>query len=235
MIDSVDWFMVNGVSSDTIPDIYVDTPSVPPRTKQRYTRYQTGADEDYVYPDKTFEDLSYSLTFYTFTRKSLDNSDIYAFFANPRTLQISRLNGFYFKVHEVDFDKPENISGGIKIRYTVNFKLAPFKYFTDNPEIFVISGSIVTNRGTYSSRPVFRIVGTGDIKLNVNGKVFEVNGLSENQQVIIDSSRYMTYSGSNLFYSKTKGQYPFLAVGNNIISWEGNISSVHVTKNERCY
>lgn len=235
MIDSVDWFMVNGVSSDTIPDIYVDTPSVPPMAKQRYTRYQTGADEDGVSPDNTFEDLSYSLTFYTFSRTSFDNSDIYAFLSNPRTLQISRLNGFYFKVHEVHIDNPENVSKGMKIRYNVNFMLAPFKYFTDNPEILVTSGSIVTNRGTRYSRPTFRIVGTGDIKLNVNGEVFEVNGLSENQQVIIDSSRYITYSGNNLFYTKTKGKYPFLASGNNVISWDGNISSVHVTKNERCY
>lgn len=235
MIDSVDWFMVNGVSSDTIPDIYVDTPSVPPMAKQRYTRYQTGADEDGVSPDNTFEDLSYALTFYTFNRTSFDNSNIYAFLANARTLQISRLNGFYFKVHEVQIDNPENVSKGMKIRYNVNFTLAPFKYLTDNPEILVTSGSIITNRGTRYSRPIFRIVGTGDIKLNVNGEVFEVTGLSENQQIIVDTSRYMTYSGNNLFYTKTKGKYPFLASGNNIISWEGDISSVYVTKNERCY
>lgn len=235
MIDSPDWFMINGISSDTIPDLYVDTPSVPPMAKQRYTRWQTGADEDGVSPDNTFEDLSYTLDFYTFNRKDFDNSDIYAFLASPQTLQISRLNGFYFKVHEVTVSNPENISRGGKIRYTVNFRLAPFKYFTDNPEIPVTSGSIVENRGTRYSRPSFKIVGTGDIKLNVNGEVFEVSGLAENQQIIVDSSRYITYSGNNLFYAKTKGQYPFLAVGNNVISWEGNVSSVHITRNERCY
>lgn len=235
MIESADWFMLNGVSSETIPDIYVDTPSVPPMAKQRYTRYQTGADEDGVSPDNTFEDLSYPITFYTFNRKSFDNSDIYKFLANPRTLQISRLNGFYFKVNEIEVGNPENVSGGLKIRYNVNFRLAPFKYRTSNPEIAVTSGSIVTNTGTRYSRPIFRITGTGDIKLNVNGEVFEINGLSDNQQVTIDSSRYITYSGNNLFYAKTKGLYPFLAVGDNLISWEGNISSVNVTNNERCY
>lgn len=235
MIDSVDWFMIDGISSNTIPDIYVDTPSVPPMAKQRYTRYQTGSDEDGVSPDNTFEDLSYSLTFYTFSRTSFDNSDIYAFLANPHTLQISRLNGFYFKVNEVNVSNPENVSQGKKIRYNVNFRLAPFKYFTDNPEVPVTSGSIIENRGTRYSRPSFKIIGTGDIKLNVNGAIFEVNGLSENQQIIIDSSRYITYSGNNLFYAKTKGQYPFLNVGNNAIAWEGNVNSVHITKNERCY
>ena len=235
VINSPDWFMINGISSYTIPDLYVDTPSVPPMAKQRYTRYQTGADEDGVSPDNTFEDLPYTLTFYTFDRTNFDNSDIYSFLANPQTLQISRLNGFYFKVHEVAVDSPENVSRGRKIRYNINFQLAPFKYFTNNPEIPIISGSVVENRGTRYSRPSFRIVGTGDIKLIVNGATFEVNGLSENQQIFIDSSRYITYSRADLFNARTKGQYPFLAVGNNVISWEGNVKSVYITKNERNY
>ena len=235
MSNTPDWFILDGVSSDTIKDIYVDTPAVPPMAKQRYTRYQTGADEDGVSPDNTFEDLTYTLIFYTFDRENFDNRDIYSFFANPHTLQISRLKGFYFKIHEIEISNPENISQGKKIRYTVTFKLAPFKYFTDNDEVEVKKGQIISNRGTRYSRPIFKILGTGDIKLKVNGETFEVNGLTENQQVIIDSSRYITYSGNNLFYAKTKGQYPFLAVGDNLIEWEGNISSVNVTKNERCY
>lgn len=239
MIESKDDFLINGVSIRTIPDIYVDTPSVPPMAQQRYTTYQNGSDEDGTAPDNTFENISYSLTFYTFDRKSFDNSDIYAFLANaekpPRTLQVSRLKGFYFKIREVHPETPENIANGEKIRYRVSFTLSPFKYLTDNPETSIQSGDIVTNRGTRYSRPVFRITGTGDIKLTVNDETFEVKGLSENQEVVIDSSRYITYSGNELFHNRTNGKYPFLAVGDNNVSWEGNISDVKVIRNERCY
>ena len=232
---SIDEFKINGVSSNTIKDIYVDTPSVPPMAKQRYTTYQRGTDEDGTSPDNTFQNISYSLNFYTFNRENFDNSDIYAFLADAETLQISRLSDFYFKVREISLDNPENISKGKKILYRINFKLAPFKYLVDNPETPVTSGDIITNKGTRYSRPTFKITATGDIKITVNSESFEVKGLSENQEIVIDSTRYITYSGSNLFHNKTVGKYPLLAVGDNLISYEGNISSVKIIKNERCY
>lgn len=232
---SLDYFIINGISSRTIPDIYVDTPSVPPMAQQRYTTYQTGADEDGTSPDNTFENISYTLTFYTFDRENFDNTDIYAFLANAETLQISRLNGYYFKVREIHPDTPENVTQGRKIRYRINFMLAPFRYFTDNPEITISNCGVVQNAGTRYSRPVFKIIGNGDIKLTVNGETFEVRGLDSNNETIIDSSKYITYSVSDLFWNRTIGKYPFLAVGDNVISWEGNISSVKIVKNERCY
>lgn len=232
MIKSPDYCIINGKSSDTV-GIYVDTPAVPPMARQRYTTYQTGADEDSTSPDNTFENISYTLTFYTLDRENFDNSDIYAFFANAETLQISRLPDYYFKVREKYIDTPENVYKGLKIRYTANFVLAPFKYFTDNPEIIVTNDSTVTNRGTRYSRPVFRISGSGDIKLTINDETFEVKGVSDS--VTIDSQRYITYSGNDLFHNRTNGKYPFLAVGDNIVSWEGNVSSVKVIRNERCY
>ncbi|MDE6796842.1 MAG: hypothetical protein K2J36_02355 [Ruminococcus sp.] len=235
MIQSPDYFVINGVSSRTIPDIYVDTPSVPPMAQQRYTTYQNGADEDGTSPDNTFENISYTLTFYTFDRTDFDNTDIYSFLANAETLSISRLDGYYFKVREVHPETPENVSQGRKIRYRIGFTLAPFRYFTDNPEITVSDGDVIKNSGTRYSRPVFKIVGNGDIKLNVNGETFEVRGLDAGVETVIDSSRYITYSVNDLFFNRTIGKYPFLAVGDNIVSWEGDVRSVKIVKNERCY
>lgn len=233
-LKSPDYFIINGVSSREIADIYVDTPSVPPMAQQRYTTYQNGEDEDGTSPDNTFENISYSLIFYTFNRENFDNTDIYAFISDAETLEISRLNGYYFKVREVHPEPPENIAKGLKIRYKINFMLAPFKYFTDNPEIAIKSGDIVRNNGTRYSKPIFKFTADGDIKISVNDETFEVTNIS-NQEIIIDSSRYITYSGNNLFYNQTSGKYPFLAVGDNIISWEGNISNMKIIKNERCY
>ena len=232
---SPDYFTINGVSSRKIPDIYVDTPSIPPMAQQRYTTYQNGSDEDGTSPDNTFENISYTLTFYTFDRKDFDNTDIYAFLANAETLSISRLDGYYFKVREVHPEPPENVVRGRKIRYRISFTLAPFKYFTDNPEITVSDGDVIKNSGTRYSRPVFKIVGNGDIKLNVNGETFEVKGLDENVETVIDSSRYITYSVNDLFFNRTIGKYPFLATGDNVVSWEGDVRSVRIIKNERSY
>ena len=232
MIQSPDYCLINGISSNKI-DIYVDTPSVPTMARQRYTTYQTGADEDSTSPDNTFENINYSLIFYTFNRENFDNTDIYSYFAKAETLQISRLPDYYFKVREIYIDTPENVFRGKKIRYTANFVLAPFKYLIDNPEIALTNDSVIKNRGTRYSRPIFKINGSGDIKLIVNGENFEIKNISDN--TIVDSQRYITYSGNNLFHNRTNGKYPFLAVGDNVVSWEGNISSMKIIRNERCY
>lgn len=230
---SKDWFKINGISSYTV-EIYVDTPSVPPMAQQRFTTYQVGADEDITFPDNIFDDIIYSLTFYTF-RNDFDNTDIYSFLSDARTLEISRLPRYYYKIRQLSLDSPENLFRGEKIRYKLNLKLAPFRYFAENPAISLRNNSIVVNRGTRYSKPIFRIVGTGDIFVNVNNQIFEVKGLAENQEIIIDSSKFITYSGNQLFYNQTSGKYPLLTVGENAVSWGGDVKNVEISKNERCY
>lgn len=231
----IDWFKINGISSHS-HGLHVDTPAVPPMAHRRFSTYQTGADEDGTYSDDTFEDITYNLTFYTLTRQDFDNTDIYAFLANPETLEISRLTGYYYKIRQLALDNPENLFRGEKIRYKLNFKLAPFRYFAENSAIpLTVNGGTVKNNGTRYSKPTFEIVGTGDISINVNGQKFEIKGLSDSQKIIIDTSKYITYSGSELFHNRTIGQYPFLNVGDNVISWGGNVKNVQISLNERCY
>lgn len=230
-----DWFKINGISSNSL-GLLVDTPAVPPMARQRFTTYQAGADEDGTYPDDSFEDITYNLTFYTILRQDFDNTDIYAFLANAETLEISRLSGYYYKIRQLALDNPENLFRGEKIRYKLNFKLAPFRYFTENSAITLTSnGGTVQNNGTRYSKPIFKIVGTGDISINVNGKNFEIKGLSNRQKIVVDSSKYITYSGGELFHNRTVGQYPFLNVGENVISWSGSVENVEISRNERCY
>lgn len=230
-----DWFKINGISSNSL-GLLVDTPAVPPMARRRFTTYQVGADEDNTYPDDSFEDITYNLIFYTISRQDFDNTDIYAFLANAETLEISRLSGYFYKIRQLALDNPENLFRGEKIRYNLNFKLAPFRYFAENSAISLTqNGGTVQNNGTRYSKPIFEIVGTGDISINVNGKNFEIKGLSDSQKIIVDSSKYITYSGSELFHNRTVGQYPFLNVGENVVSWSGNVKNVEISRNERCY
>lgn len=230
-----DWFKINGISSNSL-GLLVDTPSVPPMARRRFETFSTGSDEDSSYSDDTFEDITYYLTFYTIARKDFDNTDIYSFLSNPQTLEISRLSGYYYKIMQLSLDNPENLFRGEKIRYKLNFRLAPFRYFAENSTISLgLNGGIVRNNGTRYSKPAFEIVGTGDISIMVNGKKFEVKGLSNSQKIIIDTSKYITYSGNELFHNRTVGQYPFLNVGDNVVSWDGNVENVRISLNERCY
>lgn len=229
-----DWFKINGISSNSL-GLLVDTPSVPPMARRRFSSYQTGSDEDGTYSDGTFEDITYNLTFYTIARQDFDNTDIYSFLADAETLEISRLSGYYYKIRQLALDNPENLFRGEKIRYRLNFRLAPFRYFAEKPPISLINGGTVQNNGTRYSKPIFEIVGSGNISLNVNGQNFEVKGLENRQKIIVDSSKYITYSGNELFHNRTVGQYPLLNVGENVVSWGGNVEKVEISLNERCY
>lgn len=237
MIDytkSPDSFSINGVECSTV-NVWCDTPSVPPMAKQRYTNYQTSADEDRTTPDESFEDVTYKLTFYTFDNENYDNRAIYAFITGARTLEISRLEGLYFKVRQVDLASAEASFKGNKIKYTATFKLAPFKYSTDNEEIELDSGDYIENTGSRYARPTLEVAGDGECEFDMNGDTFTLT--LDDETVIVDSERYVVYNKSTgaVKHNAVSGWYPMLASGMNQLSWTGDVESVKIKKNERWY
>ena len=232
---NTDFFTLDGVSSNT-KGIWCDTPPVPPMAKQRYTAYQTGADEDRTTPDESYEDVKYKLTFYTI-EDGYDTRDLYSYIQSAKQLQISRLEGLYFKVRQVDLSSVETAYRGNRIKYTATFTLAPFKYAVDNEESTITDGDIVVNNGSRYSKPIIELTGSGDITLGLNGDNFTITLPSDGETVIIDSDRYITYDKSSheVKHNVVGGLYPMLAVGNNAFTVSGSVSSVKIKKNERWY
>ena len=230
---NTDFFTLDGVSSNT-KGIWCDTPPVPPMAKQRYTAYQTGADEDRTTPDESYEDVKYKLTFYTI-EDGYDTRDIYSYIQSAKQLQISRLEGLYFKVRQVDLSSVETAYRGNRIKYTATFTLAPFKYAVDNEESTITDGDIVVNNGSRYSKPIIELTGSGDITLGLNGDNFTITLPSDGETVTIDSDRYITYDKSSheVKHNVVGGLYPMLAVGNNAFTVSGSVSSVKKKKNER--
>lgn len=237
MIDytkSPDSFSINGVECSTV-NVWCDTPPVPPMAKQRYTTYQTSADEDGTTSDESFEDISYKLTFYTFDSENYDNREIYAYIMGAKTLSISRLEGLYFKVKQVDLTSAEASFKGSKIKYTATFTLAPFKYSTDNEEIELSNGDYIENTGSRYARPILEITGDGECTFDMNGDTFTLT--LDDETVIVDSERYVVYNKSSgaVKHNAVSGWYPMLNTGINQLSWTGDVSSVKIKKNERWY
>lgn len=231
-----DSFSINGVECSTV-NVWCDTPPVPTMAKQRYTAYQTNADEDRTTPDESFEDVTYKLTFYTFDNEDYDNRAIYAYIMGARMLEISRLEGLYFKVRQVELSNAEASFRGQKIKYTATFKLAPFKYAVANDEITVSSGDIIENTGSRYSKPTIELTGSGEIGFTFNGQNFAVALDSNGETVIIDSDRYITYNKDThiVKHNAVAGWYPLLNTGMNEITWYGSVTSVKLRKNERWY
>ncbi len=232
---SKDWFKINNVSSETI-DIVVGSLAIPLMARQRYSTYELGTDEDVTMPDDTYEDISYSITFFDFFKENFDNTRIYSFLSNANKLEISRLPGYYFKVRQLSVNSAQSEYNGAKIRYEVSFVLAPFKYKTNNNPIDLSSGDTITNIGTRYSKPLIEVSGSGTINFVMNNVPFDLTIPEDVTTVMIDSDRKIVYEKDTkkVLWNCTSGKFPLLNVGDNTMYFNDGVT-VKMWKNERCY
>lgn len=113
--------------------------------------------------------------------------------------------------------------------FLLQFKVQPFKYninpFAD--ELTLTAQTIIRNGGTVYSEPIITVYGSGDITLSINGVDFPLYGVSE--YITIDSEMMEVFKGTANQNSKYGGEtFPRLEVGENTISWTGNVSRVEI-------
>lgn len=113
--------------------------------------------------------------------------------------------------------------------FLLQFKVQPFKYninpFAD--ELTLTAPTIIRNGGTVYSEPIITVYGSGDITLTINGTDFHLYGV--NESITIDSEMMEVFKGTANQNSKYGGEtFPRLDVGENAISWTGNVSRVEI-------
>lgn len=228
VIQSPDFFYVNGVSSETV-GLYVDTPPVPPMAQQRVTTWATGIDMDASSPDDVWENISVTVEAFVFFPDSFDLGALYAFLAEAKVLQLSRFANRYLKVVQVGAITPSTSHDGKRIEISIDFLCSPFKYHTTNPETDVTSTSQIENPGTRYSRPIYKVEHAlnAPTVLSVNGQTCTIKYDASNP-VYIDTQRMICYddNGNNML-TKTSGQFPLLSPGINLLSATSNGTTYH--------
>ena len=111
------------------------------------------------------------------------------------------------------------------------FKAQPFAKMLDNQVITLTAPGSIYNGGTYKSKPVIKVYGTGTIDLSVNGSTIHLTNVVD--YVTIDSGLMDCYKDTLLKNGDMAGDFPELIVGENIISWTGTVTSVLITPNWR--
>jgi phage-related protein len=231
LIRTRDDFWVNGVSALSV-GLVTDIPSPPPLAQARYSVF-AAADTDLTLPDDQYENIEYHISAQIIGQPdSIDNTGIYALIAGAKTLEISRLPGYYFRIAQVLGITPSIAYRGNAQRYDIGFVLEPFKYIKDNPEITVTSVT-VTNPGTRYARPVWHVTGAASAVLTVNGEALTIAG-APSAEYYIDTERMLVYApdGTNIL-PYTVGQLPFLQPGENNVSLSAGTLKVKV--NGRCW
>lgn len=92
----------------------------------------------------------------------------------------------------------------------------------------------ISNMGNIASKPALTIYGTGLVNLYLNGsQIFAINMTTD--FITIDAEAMEAYMGEVLLNRNVVGDYDNLAlnIGQNVISWTGDVSEVSIDKYSR--
>lgn len=118
------------------------------------------------------------------------------------------------------------------------FHVQPFKYCLNEQEDVLEVNSetslTVYNKGNYKSEPVITIEGSGKIELFVNGKATCTYTFTENEnKVVLDSEQQDAYLDGIYKNRNMTGNFIELKVGENVISWSGDLTKISVNPRSR--
>jgi Phage-related protein len=116
--------------------------------------------------------------------------------------------------------------------FLISFKCQPFGYLLEGKEtIELISPNTIYNgKATYKSKPIITVYGNGPATLTVNNKAFNITEIGG--QITLDSDVEEVYEDKGQYFETDS--FPVLVIGENSISWTGNVSKVEIIPNWRC-
>ena len=135
--------------------------------------------------------------------------------------------GGYFKAHVISH-KPVARHSKNYDYIEVTFKINPGFFYLgsgDTPLPMGAPGSI-NNPGTHKAKPYIKITGTGNIVLDINGRVCSFTGITD--YIELDSETEYAYRDTVNIGEKMVGDYPYFDVGVNNIAWTGAVTNIQI-------
>ncbi|MFR1178847.1 MAG: distal tail protein Dit [Bacilli bacterium] len=116
-------------------------------------------------------------------------------------------------------------------RFVVEFEVQPFGYDVFEQTLVKTAPFSLFNIGTFESEPIITIFGTGNITLYVNNQCISLKGIAGS--ITIDSEMQNAYNGVTSINNKMQGEFPILSLGENHITWLGNVTKLEIQPNWR--
>nr|DAN39047.1 MAG TPA: distal tail protein [Caudoviricetes sp.] len=186
-----------------------------------------------LYREKGYKDIDIPISFNFLSKKSFEwDKD----FRRVKKWLLSKVDNrlkfaddfeVYYKVNKVTIDTPERILKKLG-RFDVTFTCEPYVYI-DNDEIEL---NTVLYNDYLVSKPIYRVVGEGNLTLNINNKVIKAN---VGQELIIDTDKGLCYREDIVNNIALEGKYEdlYLQEGYNNFSWTDGFE-IYITPNLRC-
>lgn len=113
--------------------------------------------------------------------------------------------------------------------FKVKFICEPFYYNLLEKNIIVTQKqTTIYNSGDFTSAPKIIIYGTGDLQITINDTTVQINNVDE--RVLLDSKLFLCLDKDNNNKSIDMiGNFPTLDVGENTITWTGNITKLEIS------
>lgn len=226
--------IINGNYSDELTGLLIQ--SLPPISKPLMrTQIETidGRDGDIV------TKLGYSAYDKTMTiglYGSFDIDDVISFFDTEGTIifsnELDKIYNFTM-VNQIDFERLLRFRTA-----TVTLHVQPYKYSameTPISEENDFTDIRVTNLGNAIAKPTLTIYGSGTISVYLNGsQIFQI-AMGSYNNITIDTEEMNAYMGSVLLNRNVTGNYESfsLEMGDNLITVDGAVTQVEITKYSR--
>ncbi len=116
-------------------------------------------------------------------------------------------------------------------RFAVEFEVQPFSYDIFSQPLIKTAPFKIFNIGTFNSEPIITIFGSGNITLKVNGQNVYLTGITD--KITLDSEMQNAYRVTTSMNNRMRGEFPVLSVGQNDITWSGNVTKLEIQPNWR--
>ena len=212
---------------------YKELPDVPSPEQDIVQVYVKGRDGELT-QKYGYKNIPYPIDLYFYENVSFRKAfrKLKPYLLDANTLSFADDNEVYYKVKSVQIDDAEANIYKLGM-FTVEFNLDPFMYELDNDPITVTSRTVIENNG-YKALPIItaQVSGTGKIYINDQ----EITIQNVNGSITIDSEMQNAYRAGSPPQNMNKhmiGEFPVLEHGNNVVSFDGDISELEIICNRR--
>ena len=222
------------IDSETIPGLIIT--NIPPITKPKMKTSITkidGRDGDII-EELGYE--SYTKSIGIGLARNYDIDRVMKYFTGVGELIISDEPDKVYKaqiIEKIDYERLIRFKTAV-----VKFYTQPYKYLKDEKSIILdINNETslkITNVGLEKSKPIITLEGTETVEISLNGfNLFKYVFPENETKVVIDSLEEEAYLDNVLKNRNMLGNFPIFEVGENTISWSGNLTQISIEPKSR--
>ena len=227
-----DFFIINNECSLDHGVVVKELPSITIPKKRVEEVTVLGRDGTLTVSDETYEPTTKICKVY-YNGENPD--ELITFLQDGKVIFSNFQDRFYNMqiVSEIPIDEIfKNNEYGNWYEFNITFRCQPFGYSVDNEEIVISEkDTCIYNYASNYSKPIITIWGSGDINILIDEQQITLKGVED--YITIDSVKMRSYKDLENQNSKKIGNFPIIKVGENNISWDGNITKIAMTPNYR--